>query len=163
MDPHYLANLLDEFFTAGPRSWHPAMPAALDGIDLALATWRPAPHLYSIWDLVNHMAYEHMNVRHRLQGLTGSATPFAPPGHTGLFYWPQPEEPATAEGWDRAVQRLKEAHRDLVAQVRSMTHDQLQACPPGRTEQKQAIVEGLLAHNSYHCGQIILIRRMGQR
>jgi uncharacterized damage-inducible protein DinB len=163
LDATALADHLDGLFSNEQNGWHTPVTGALRSLDAATALFRPSPGLYSIWDLVNHMAYEQGLVLHGTLGRSGRPEPFAPPGHGGEPNWPAPEEPPTPQAWQRALERLYLGHRELVTAVGALSPDRLSSPPPGRRAPLLKLVQGLIGHNSYHCGQIVLLRRLAGR
>lgn len=124
-----LASHLDGLFSSEANGWHAPVTKALKDVSLELAVWRPSGDLYSIWDVVNHMAQEQFFVIHCLEGRAGWPEPFRPPGHNGHPNWPAPQAELGAEGWRMAVNRLLEGHKTLVERIRRASPEQL-AAPP---------------------------------
>ncbi|MDP2871688.1 MAG: DinB family protein [Bacillota bacterium] len=160
MTPQALAEHLDGLFSNEKNGWHAPVTKALEGILPDLAIWRPSADLYSIWDVVNHMACEQQMVLHCVSGRDGWPEPFGPPGHCGYSNWPAPETGSGVDGWQLALNRLLEGHSTLVAAIGGLSADRLASPPPGRRAPLYKLIQGLIGHNSYHCGQIILLRRL---
>jgi hypothetical protein len=143
MMPHPLERLLDEAFR-GP-AWHgPSLWSTLKGVTATQALWRPAPGRNTIWELVLHTSHGTHLVRRRLLG-RGAPT-FPRPLRKN--WWPaMPAEPDRA-AWRADLALLLECHERLMEAVRR----------PRQAAHKQMI--GIALHDTYHAGQIRLIRRL---
>ena len=145
------AELLDEAFR-GP-AWHgPSLAAALRGVSAAEAAWRPAPGRNTIWELVLHAAYTKHVVRNRL---TRTSDRF--PRDLPRAWWPAPPAPANELAWRRDRALLHAAHRALVEAVRAASPAAL------RRRVRRPLAEhvaGAALHDTYHGGQISLLRKL---
>lgn len=143
--------LLEEAF-AGP-AWHgPSLRTALRGVTPAEARWRPAPGRNTVWELLLHTAYAKHVV---LRRLLGRGQPFA--RKLRRAWWPAVPEPADDTAWRRDRTLLEATHRALVDAVRA-------ASPAALARgAKRPLVEhlaGAALHDTYHGGQISLIRKL---
>lgn len=115
------------------------------------------PH--SIWQLVYHMNYW---MEYEIKRIAGEALPY--PDHAGLS-WPTETAPASAKDWSdvkiafssslHKLSTLAQSSPDVLASEIKPTH-------PGHTKMAsslQSVLWQTLVHNSYHTGQIALIRR----
>jgi uncharacterized damage-inducible protein DinB len=76
-------------------------------------------------------------------------------------YWPESAAPPSKQAWDSSVKALKEdlaAFEKLVKNPKSNLYAQI----PWGKEKQTLLREVLLAadHNSYHVGQLVLLRRL---
>jgi uncharacterized damage-inducible protein DinB len=143
--------LLEEAF-AGP-AWHgPSLRGALRGVTPAEASWRPAPGRNTIWELLVHVAYTKHVVLGRLVGRTDR---FARPLRKA--WWPATPDPADDAAWRRDRALLDASHRALMEAVRS-------ASPAALARGgKRPLIEqlaGAALHDTYHGGQISLLRKL---
>jgi uncharacterized damage-inducible protein DinB len=125
--------------------------------NLASRTLDGFPH--SIYQLVNHMNYWMDYELHRIAG----ACP-AYPEHASASWLPN-SVPATDADWTKAVALL----RDLIGKLAELAHSGTQALsrevPAAGSQQAQrsstvgAILWQVASHNSYHTGQIVMLRR----
>src|SRR4051812_23294748 len=145
-----LANHLERTAT-GPM-WHgPALLQVLEGVDEARARARPIPSAHSIWEIVLHVTAWADIARRRLKGdATGD---------------PAPEEdwPPIAGAWAAAVERLRESHRALAADVRLLDDAALEAKVKGLDYPVGILLDGVVEHGTYHGGQIVLLRKAVDR
>jgi uncharacterized damage-inducible protein DinB len=145
------------------EAWYgPSLMEALAGVDPALAAWRPAPQVHTIWELVLHAIGWIDEVRARLSGQFHAE----PVGGD----WPQLPDVPDGEAWRETNERLWRTWQGLAEAIR--------AFPPARWTERMgeeripelgtgltyaATVHGLAQHNAYHAGQIMLLRRMAEK
>ena len=134
---------------------HADTHAALKDFPLHLAGEKPEGIPYSAWQILEHM-------RFTLHDLVDFSTNPQYKEHAWPDdYWPGPEGVPTKEQWQTSV---KEFNAELDAMI-ALTEDQnsnLYDTIPWGTNKETLLREILLAadHNSYHAGEIIVIRRL---
>lgn len=138
--------------------WHgSSLAAILDGISHAQAAARPIPGGHSIWELVLHLAAWKNEVRRRLAG-GAAAEPLEGD-------WPAVGE-QTAERWSEAREHLDLAHRLLVSAIKAFPEADLYT--PSRDTRDHGLglgvsyyelLHGLVQHDTYHAGQIALLKK----
>lgn len=133
------------------RGAHVQPARVFDGLDWRLAGLRPGGSPHSIWQVLGHMIFwQDFSLAH----LRGEDPPV--PEHAADS-WPKEEAPRDEAEWQRAVERfvagldeaMRQAKGDLTAEIRAR---------PGRTRAES--LQMIAAHNSYHAGQVVLLRRM---
>ena len=145
-----LADLLERAFRGG--AWHgPAVAEALAGIDEAAAAARPFAGAHSIWETVHHLTVWNEVPRRRLDG---ERLENLPAGRD----WP-PVEDLSAGAWRAAVAALGAAHGALHARVLELDDSQLDDPVAGSDATVRGMLLGILQHNAYHAGQIVLLRK----
>jgi len=108
---------------SGPM-WHgSALADLLEGVTATQAAARPVPGAHSIWELVLHVTAWTEIARERL---VGSAKSDPTPDED----WP-PVSDTSADAWRAAVERMKEAHRELAAITAKMDDSTLIGWVPG--------------------------------
>jgi uncharacterized damage-inducible protein DinB len=128
----------------GP-SWHgPSLCEALAGVSEAQASRRPLPGAHSIAELAAHAGAWKRIVADWARG--GSWTQ-VPPSED----WPEPGP------WSERLALLEQAHASLVAEVEGLDAAAL-ARRVGETSLAEALF-GVVHHDLYHAGQILLLRR----
>jgi hypothetical protein len=138
-----LAALVEEAFR-GP-AWHgPSLWSTLKGVTAEEARWRPAPGRNTIWELVLHAAHGKHLVRRKLVGAEAGTFP----RRLRKTWWPTVPEPSDAAAWAADLALLAECHERLMDAI--------------RRPRRRAIrpVVGIALHDTYHAGQIRLIRRL---
>jgi hypothetical protein len=122
------------------KAWHGTnLRGALRGVTEEQASWRPANERHNIWELALHCAYWKYAVRRRLLGEKPGAFP-----RKGSNF-PQPTN------WSDDRELLVEMHRALVTTIESL--------PAKKIESSQRMIYGIALHDTYHTGQIQLLKR----
>lgn len=148
-----LLQSLDQAFDK--KSWHGTnLRGSLRGVTAREAAWRPAPGRHGIADLALHAAYWKYCVLRRLIG--GDKGGFPRPG-SNWFTLPIPYAEAD---WKADLKLLGDTHRALRSAVAKLTPAELKATPKGSTVSNLAIVEGIIAHDLYHAGQIQYVKAL---
>jgi uncharacterized damage-inducible protein DinB len=145
-----IADLLERGFRGG--AWHgPAVAEALAGLDAATAAARPLAGAHSIWEIVHHLAVWNEVPRRRLDG---ERLQNLPPDRE----WP-PVTDLSADAWQAAQAALQDAHAALHARVLELADGQLDDPVVGSDPTVRGMLLGVLQHNAYHAGQIVLLRK----
>lgn len=135
-----LLRILDDAYER--KAWHgPNLRGSLRGVTAEEALWRPAPGRHSIWELAVHCAYWKYAVRRKLTGVKRGAFPrkgsnWLPPG----------------DSWEADLRLLRDEHRALRDAVARASAQQL--------AKYERLIYGVAAHDTYHTGQIQLIKRL---
>ena len=135
------------------RGAHADFDEAIDGLpeglrgarvkDLPFTAWRLLEHLrLAQWDILEFSR----NPKHK--------SPSWPEG-----YWPEADAPPNAAAWDASVAAFRRDLADMEKLVRDSSSDLFAPIPHGQGQ--TLLREALLVadHNSYHVGQLILLRR----
>jgi len=141
------------------NAWHgPAVLEALEGVTATQAAARPIAGAHSIHELTHHMAAWIGEAMSRIRG--------NPPGDPADGNFPPRGVPVDDAAWDAA--------RDLLARRQAEFVDLVSAFDPARLEDPvdpsmspdpehprtySALIHGVVQHNAYHTGQVILLRR----
>jgi uncharacterized damage-inducible protein DinB len=135
----------------GERGHLPIKNALLD-IDMALAGKRREELPYSIYQLVKHMTYWQNFLLLAAQG----DKPALPKDVKES--WPEEECPESEEEWQQLVQNFLQGIEQActIAQTVQL-HNPLENWP---TETPGGVLRNIASHNSYHLGEIVLIRRL---
>lgn len=145
-----LADLLDRSFHGGP--WHgPAVAEVLDGVDAERAAARSIPKAHTIWEIVYHLTAWNEVPRQRIDGERVSEI-------AEDEDW-APVESTDEEAWRQAVAALEEAHRRLHARLTELDDEDLERPVAGSEPTVRGLINGVLQHNAYHAGQIVLLRK----
>jgi uncharacterized damage-inducible protein DinB len=138
--------------------WHGSpLVAILDGVSASQANAKPVANAHSIWELVLHVTAWKNEVRLRLSG--------APAGDPKEGDWPEVGEPSD-ERWHAALERLRRAQRDLLADIESLPEAKLFAPTNDPRDRKTGagvsyyvLLHGAVQHDVYHAGQIALLKK----
>jgi uncharacterized damage-inducible protein DinB len=132
--------------------WHgPALADLIGDVSAEDASAHPVTGAHSIWELVLHMTAWAEIARQRLT----SPSAIEP---TTEEDWPRVRG-MSAEDWRGAVERLKEAHRELAADTALLDDARLIGRVPGRDHSVLAMLHGVVEHDAYHGGQIAILKR----
>lgn len=138
--------------------WHgSALVAILDGVSASQAGAKPIANAHSIWELVLHVTAWKNEVRMRLSG--------APAGEPKEGDWPEVGE-SSDERWHAALERLRRAQRDLLADIQTLPEAKLFAPTNDPRDRKTGagvsyyvLLHGAVQHDVYHAGQIALLKK----
>jgi len=138
--------------------------ACVEDISAELAARTVAEHPHSIWQIVEHMNYW---MDYDLGKIAGENRPYP---SKAIESWPAHPNPAAESGtaneqWQTATRRFTNllarlarlAESDIEALARKVQH-----LGPGQSPREStvhAMLWQIAAHNSYHAGQIALLRR----
>jgi uncharacterized damage-inducible protein DinB len=148
---HELLNLLLANFDHAydKRGWHGTnLRGAIRGLTAEDVAWRPAKGRHNIWELTAHAAYWKYTVRRRLTG--GKRGGFALAGSD----WIASPDAIDEASWREVVQLLESEHRQLRAVIAALGDDDL------RNGKTLRMLYGVAAHDTYHTGQIQLVKRL---
>lgn len=148
-----LAVALERYCASDRNGWFCPLPEAVAGLTAVEAARAPGPGLNSIWGLVNHIRFEHECIIGRLQGREIDAEGL---GHE--YGWPPAGAPDDEAAWQEACRLAIARNAELAALVAALPEERLAAASPGGRD--SLWLYGLLAHTSYHVGQIVLLRRL---
>jgi len=127
----------------------------------AIAVWPPAlrgtkppGQPFTPWRLLEHIRISQWDIVE----FTKSASHVSPEWPAG--YWPQGDAPPDAAAWDKSVAQVEQDLRAMERLVRDPATDLFARIPhgTGQTALREALV--LADHNSYHLGQLVLLRRL---
>lgn len=137
------------------RGAHVDPVGCLEGLSLELAGRQLAGVQHSIWQLTWHMTYW---MDYELRSLTGPEVPY--PEHATLS-WPNESVPETEEAWRAEVARFRRQVEELSEWARraSLEGHGSRVVHPKQGDTVQDVLWQMVAHNSYHAGQVVLLRR----
>jgi len=142
-----LADQLERSLYGG--AWHgPAVLEALAEVDGAAATRRVLEGSHTIAEIVDHVRFWLTTARRRLEGDRTE--------EAGDWEGAAPE----GEGaWRGAVEALERAHRELRSTLEALDDARLDAAVAGSDPTARGLLLGLVQHNAYHAGQLVLLAR----
>ncbi len=152
MDDNTLRQNLLEMLNGGIA--YAPIEKALAGLKPGNRAVRPAGAAHSVWEELEHMRIAQEDIlRYTLD--PGWKSPSWPAG-----YWPDPKAKLTAARWDSTLKRFFADLEELKSLSQDPKMDLTAKIPHG--EGRTYLREVLLAadHNSYHTGQIVLLRRL---
>lgn len=140
-------------------AWHgPSVTEALAGVTAAEAAARPVPSAHSIYELVHHLAAWTGEVTRRLQGAQAAEPEDGD--------WPSPDVVVDEARWNEALALLAARHLALSAAILEFDAGRLSdkvgydsSAPLGTGGSYRTMLHGLIQHDAYHSGQIVLLKR----
>jgi uncharacterized damage-inducible protein DinB len=145
-----LADQLERSFRGG--AWHgPSLLEAVADVDASSAVSRLSPGTHTIHEIAWHAAFWIDASRRRIEGEDDSG--LAP----GADFPVEPTDAVAA--WGETRERLEAAHRGLHDLVLSLADERLDDPVSGSDPTVRGLLLGLLQHNAYHAGQIVVLRK----
>ena len=141
----------------GTKPWHggPTVLGALRGLSPEVAAWKPYPDRHSIWALALHVAYWNYAVRRRITGEAHGGFPRTPSN------FPSVPSEATQAAWTEDRRLVKEQHELLVEALEDFDPSQLDEYAGSDTKTTYAdLITGIVLHDTYHAGQIVMMKRL---
>lgn len=143
-----LALTLNRFFRGRPI-WHGALWHHVSDLTAQQALWRPTPQRHCIWEVIRHVIFwRHWLVEHAAGRRIADWK---------AQNWTLPEPPDAA-AWQADLHRLRSGQRSLTRLFRSYGRTLLARDARGKFSRFWWV--GVMAHDSYHTGQIALLRAM---
>jgi uncharacterized damage-inducible protein DinB len=125
------------------------MHQVLEGITNEKATAKFNPAGNNIWQLVNHISHWRKTVMIRLTG--EDAYPSSED-----FYLPADQD---ASSWENALKDFKAVYLELQNAILSFDETKLDQPSPKREQTYYQLLIGCLQHDSYHMGQMVLLKK----
>lgn len=145
------------------NAWHgPAVLDVLEGITATQAAARPLPNAHSIFELTHHLAAWIGEATARIQG--------QPAGDPADGDFPLVGNLIDEAAWDAVRARLARRHAAFLDVVAAFDPARLDdpvdpSTSPDRSRPRtfSALIHGVVQHNAYHAGQIMLLRKAIER
>jgi uncharacterized damage-inducible protein DinB len=133
---------------------HATFDDAIEGITPKLRGVQPPAVPYSAWQLLEHLRIAQWDILEFSRD-SKHISPKWPDA-----YWPKEAAPPDAAAWDRSVDAF---HAHLAAMKELVSDPQRDLFAPfphgsGQTLLREALL--VADHNSYHLGQLVLLRRL---
>jgi len=138
------------------EAWHgDALVEVLSNVSAAQAAARPIKNAHTIWEIVLHIAAWDRAVLRRIGGTAVNLS------HSENF----PAILDTGElAWETAVEQTRRVHSDLVKAVAAFPDSRLPEQVLGKEKQPYYdyfyMFAGIAQHETYHTGQIVLLKKM---
>lgn len=133
---------------------HLNMEAAFKDMPASLQGKKPSGAAHSAWELIEHMRITQWDILEFIRN-SRHVSPEFPAG-----YWPGASVPADANAWKKSADAFLADLNSFCDLVKNETVDLFAPIP--HAKDKTILREVLLAadHNSYHLGQLVLLRRV---
>jgi len=123
----------------------------LKNVTAETAFKKPAPGFNSIWEIINHLIGWRTTILKRLQGETIPSPP------NNYF---EPIKDKTAEAWGETLTRLNQTQSDWDKLLSNLSEEKYDEFYPNYGYSVCEFVNGMLQHDAYHLGQIVLIKKL---
>lgn len=141
----------------GKKLWYggATVTGCLKGVTVEEALWKPSQERHSIWELTLHIAYWKYSVRNKLMEGEQGSFPRSPSN------WPKVSDNAGEKEWKEDKKLLNNEHKLLVEAAKNFDAKKMDEIIPGSKKYTFAdILMGIVTHDIYHTGQIILMKRL---
>ena len=132
---------------------HIDFDSALEDFPVEARGWKPAGSPHTPWQLLEHMRIAQADI------LEFSRNPKHKSPDWPEGYWPKTEAPPTSKAWDESINRFKRDAADFNALVQDLQNNLFEPFEHG--DGQSLLREALLlaCHNSYHLGQLMLLKK----
>lgn len=136
------------------RGAHADFDEAVDGLAESLRGARAKDLPFTAWRLLEHLRLAQWDILE----FSRDAKHQSPQWPEG--YWPEGDAPPDAAAWDASVAAFRRGLAEMEKLVKDPSNDLFALIPHGQGQ--TLLREALLVadHNSYHVGQLILLRRL---
>lgn len=133
---------------------HVTLVNAIENIPFNLLGRKPNGLPYSIWQLAEHIRIAQNDILEFSRNAEYQS-PAWPEG-----YWPAEATPSSEDAWKKCGDQIKKDQESFVKLLEKGAEHLFEPFPygDGQTLFREALV--LADHNSYHTGEIIILRRM---
>jgi hypothetical protein len=140
-------------YLLGGGGAHLDFEKAIAGLPADLRGSKPAGQPHTPWRLLEHLRIAQWDILEFSRNPRHVSPPF-PDG-----YWPQGDAPPDAGAWDRSVAAFRADLREMQNLVADPASDLFTpfAHGDGQTLLREALL--VADHNSYHLGQLVILRR----
>lgn len=134
------------------KAWHgPSLMELLRDVDATTAASRPIPGAHSIWALTLHLATTQAVMLRRIRGEEA--------GLNDTEFWEHMPAP-TSDKWRALLDRLVRQENELEAAISAFPEDRLnEPLIKGKRTSAYESFHGVIQHNTYHSGQIALLKK----
>jgi len=133
---------------------HMTLKQGLAELPAAMRGTKPPGQPFTPWRLLEHIRISQWDILE----FTKRADHVSPKWPDE--YWPESDAPPNARAWDASVDQILKDLEGMAQLVADPKTDLFQKIPhgTGQTILREALV--LADHNSYHLGQLVLVRRL---
>ena len=133
---------------------HVDFEAAVNNVSVTLRGKRPKGTEHSPWEILEHMRIAQWDILE----FSRDSRHVSPPWPAG--YWPKTKAPPNAKAWSQSVRAFLADRESMRTLVLDESTDLFAAIPhgDGQTILREALL--VAAHNSYHIGEMVLVRRL---
>ena len=133
---------------------HASLDHALQDMPFSLLGERPGNLPYSVWQLAEHIRIAQWDILE----FSRNAKHVSPKWPHG--YWPKETAPESPDDWQKCIDTIKAERKTFIELIKASGDALIVPFEHGSGQSllKEALV--LADHNSYHTGEIIILRRL---
>lgn len=149
MENKRIAQLFEDLYDGAP--WiDVTVVGTLRKLSAEQAAAKALPACNSIWEIVNHMIRWRENVFQRVQGkiITTPANNYI-----------EPVADPSPEAWLKTLETFQQTQTDWLRFLQNFADDNFQSIYPPNGMTYYEHIHGLLQHDAYHLGQIVLLSK----
>ena len=109
------------------------------------------PNGNSIWEITNHLVSWRINVLEKMKGKT-----IVTPGNNYIT----PVKDVSETAWQKTLDNLAETQEKWLAYLKDLSGEDLQKVYPRNNMTGYQHIQGILQHDAYHLGQIVLLHKV---
>ncbi|MFI5218027.1 MAG: DinB family protein [Bacteroidia bacterium] len=149
-ETHRINKLFTDLYNGNP--WiDVTIDETLKNITAVQAAKKVSMQLNSIWEIVNHIISWRENVLQRVQGSVIN-TP-------DDNYFTLVKDTSEAE-WENTLKKLKVSQQKWISFIENFNEINFEKIYPKNNMTYYEHIQGLLQHDAYHLGQIVLIKKL---
>lgn len=145
-----IASLFDKLYDGSPWLGVNLMDT-LGDISAEKASKRPLTGRNTIWEIVNHIIAWRKNVLRRVLGEV-----IQTPEHNYI----EPVTDTSAEAWQNTLNNLAQSQKQWLAFLKDMPTEDFEKVYPKNKMSYYEHLHGILQHDAYHLGQIVILAKM---
>jgi uncharacterized damage-inducible protein DinB len=133
--------------------WFVALRNTLNGLTAEQAAWKPNGTENSIWETLEHLTFYNYAYTERFKGIDYK---YPTDNNDETFV-----SGSSDEEWQAAVERLDAVMKEWRELIAAASEEKFET-PVSETNQASwaTLISNVNAHNAYHAGQILLIRKL---
>jgi len=133
---------------------HVSLDESLKNIPFELLGKKPRGLPYSLWRIAGHIRIAQSDILEFSRD-ANYRSPKWPEG-----YWPKKAKPSSEQEWENCLEQIKKDRTDFIGLLKNSSENLFRVFEygNGQTLLREALV--LADHNSYHTGEIIVLRRL---
>ncbi|MFT3911994.1 MAG: DinB family protein [Ferruginibacter sp.] len=144
-----IINLFESTYNGSPWIDVSLIPV-LQNITAAQAAIKLSPHLNSPWEIVNHLISWRKNVLKRLQGNI-----IKTPSHNYFV----PVKNTSAIAWQKTLEELDISQKEWIHFLKEFKAGDFEKIYPNNNLSYYEHIHGIIQHDIYHLGQIVLLTK----
>lgn len=149
MEKERIINLFENLFNGDP--WiDVTIQKTLHKISAPQAAAKVLSNCNSIWEIVNHMISWRKNVLQRLQGKIMTT-----PDHNYI----EPVVDTSQEAWVKTLQAFQQTQREWISFLATFDVENFETKYPSNGMDYYEHIHGIIQHDAYHLGQIVLLSK----